>query len=176
MEISDCLGFVNVVCWSFRRKADHLKEQICACKDINGAETLAYQQQLRVCTTVAHTVRTIHACWLGLFQIVYQQVLTLDLEYALDQKVEQDLWNHGFKNNINKLQQLAKDKKVLTGGYQTLFIYFIVLSFHDSLPRLERQTQWMERTVLIVPWVRLWLLSYAFAQHMPNIWFGSTIS
>lgn len=47
------------------------------------------------------------------FQIIYQQVLTLDLEYALDQKVEQDLWNHGFKNNINKLQQLAKDKKVL---------------------------------------------------------------
>lgn len=46
------------------------------------------------------------------FQIIYQQVLTLDLEYALDQKVEQDLWNHGFKNNINKLQQLAKDKKV----------------------------------------------------------------
>lgn len=47
-------------------------------------------------------------------QIIYQQVLTLDLEYALDQKVEQDLWNHGFKNNINKLQQLAKDKKVRT--------------------------------------------------------------
>lgn len=46
------------------------------------------------------------------FQIIYQQVLTLDLEYALDQKVEQDLWNHGFKNNINRLQQLAKDKKV----------------------------------------------------------------
>lgn len=49
---------------------------------------------------------------LTFFQIIYQQVLTLDLEYALDQKVEQDLWNHGFKNNINKLQQLAKDKKV----------------------------------------------------------------
>jgi hypothetical protein len=60
-------------------------------------------------------------------------VLTLDLEYALDQKVEQDLWNHGFKNNINKLQQLAKDKKVLTNnlikftGYSSL--YFLSLSF-----------------------------------------------
>ncbi|VVC35938.1 Hypothetical protein CINCED_3A014859 [Cinara cedri] len=81
---------VSIAAVQTLKKADHLKEQICVSKDINSAETLACQQQLR---------------------IIYQQVLTLDLEYALDQKVEQDLWNHGFKNNINKLQQLAKDKK-----------------------------------------------------------------
>jgi len=45
-------------------------------------------------------------------QRIYQQVLILDLEYALDRKVEQDLWNHGFKNYIGTLQNLAKDKKV----------------------------------------------------------------
>lgn len=44
-------------------------------------------------------------------QRVYQQVLILDLEYALDKKVEQDLWNHGFKNFIANLQAIAKDKK-----------------------------------------------------------------
>lgn len=95
-------------------------------------------------------------------QIIYQQVLTLDLEYALDQKVEQDLWNHGFKNNINKLQQLAKDKKVRT------YLSYLTIAeslFHKNgfFPLLERQTQWMERTLLNVPWIRLWLLSYAFA-------------
>jgi len=57
-------------------------------------------------------VNSFESQFISTFQIIYQQVLTLDLEYALDQKVEQDLWNHGFKNNINKLQQLAKDKKV----------------------------------------------------------------
>lgn len=49
-----------IVYWIFsyilsRRKADQLKEQICASKDINSAETLAYQQQLRVFTAVATT-------------------------------------------------------------------------------------------------------------------------
>jgi protein SMG7 len=47
-----------------------------------------------------------------LLQRIYQQVLILDLEYALDRKVEQELWNHGFKNYIGTLQNLAKDKKV----------------------------------------------------------------
>jgi len=48
----------------------------------------------------------------SLLQRLYQQVLILDLEYALDRKVEQELWNHGFKNYIATLQNLAKDKKV----------------------------------------------------------------
>lgn len=42
--------FVNFFLFSLRfiRKADLLKEQICAARDINSVETLAYQQQLRV--------------------------------------------------------------------------------------------------------------------------------
>ncbi|KAL3276786.1 hypothetical protein HHI36_012152 [Cryptolaemus montrouzieri] len=44
-------------------------------------------------------------------QTVYHQALILDLEYALDKKVEQDLWNVGFKNHINALQELVRDKK-----------------------------------------------------------------
>lgn len=39
------------------------------------------------------------------------QVLVLDLDYALDQKVEQELWTHGFKNYIATLQSLSRDKK-----------------------------------------------------------------
>uniref|UniRef100_T1JIJ0 DNA/RNA-binding domain-containing protein n=1 Tax=Strigamia maritima TaxID=126957 RepID=T1JIJ0_STRMM len=44
-------------------------------------------------------------------QQLYQQLLIMDLEYALDRKVEQDLWNYVFKNQINTLQHQAKDKK-----------------------------------------------------------------
>lgn len=44
-------------------------------------------------------------------QSVYHQTLILDLEYALDKKVEVDLWNIGFKNHINVLQELVRDKK-----------------------------------------------------------------
>ncbi|XP_059482657.1 nonsense-mediated mRNA decay factor SMG7-like [Neocloeon triangulifer] len=41
---------------------------------------------------------------------LYQQVLLLDLEFALDQKAEQDLWNYGHKNFISSLQAQAKNK------------------------------------------------------------------
>ncbi|XP_015832940.2 nonsense-mediated mRNA decay factor SMG7 isoform X1 [Tribolium castaneum] len=44
-------------------------------------------------------------------QNIYHQALVLDLEYALDKKVEQDLWNIGFKNHISVLQELTRDKK-----------------------------------------------------------------
>lgn len=44
-------------------------------------------------------------------QKIYHDVLILDLEYALDKKVEQDLWNYCFKNYIASLQNSAKDKK-----------------------------------------------------------------
>lgn len=46
-----------------------------------------------------------------MFQI-YQKVLVLDLDYALDKKVEQDLWNVGFKQQIEALQSISKDRKV----------------------------------------------------------------
>ncbi|XP_071947798.1 uncharacterized protein [Antedon mediterranea] len=41
---------------------------------------------------------------------LYQQILVTNLEFALDKKVEQDLWNHVFKNQINILQRKVKDK------------------------------------------------------------------
>uniref|UniRef100_A0A5F9CCK3 Nonsense-mediated mRNA decay factor n=1 Tax=Oryctolagus cuniculus TaxID=9986 RepID=A0A5F9CCK3_RABIT len=37
-------------------------------------------------------------------------MLVTDLEYALDKKVEQDLWNHAFKNQITTLQGQAKNR------------------------------------------------------------------
>ncbi|XP_047536876.1 uncharacterized protein LOC125070900 isoform X2 [Vanessa atalanta] len=44
-------------------------------------------------------------------QKVYQKVLELDLDYALEKKVEQDLWNVGFKQQIEALQAISKDRK-----------------------------------------------------------------
>uniref|UniRef100_A0A8B9LR33 Nonsense-mediated mRNA decay factor n=1 Tax=Astyanax mexicanus TaxID=7994 RepID=A0A8B9LR33_ASTMX len=43
-------------------------------------------------------------------QDLYQKMLVTDLEYALDKKVEQDLWNHAFKNQITSLQSQAKNR------------------------------------------------------------------
>lgn len=43
---------------------------------------------------------------------IYQKVLVLDLDYALEKKVEQDLWNVGFKQQIEALQAISKDRKV----------------------------------------------------------------
>lgn len=74
------------------RQADDLKAKVSKkCDWLNCAEAWTDQQQL---------------------QNIYHQVLVLDLEYALDKKVEQDLWNIGFKNHISSLQELARDKKV----------------------------------------------------------------
>ncbi|XP_060940089.1 nonsense-mediated mRNA decay factor SMG7 isoform X2 [Limanda limanda] len=43
-------------------------------------------------------------------QDLYQKMLVTDLEYALDKKAEQDLWNHAFKNQITTLQSQAKNR------------------------------------------------------------------
>lgn len=73
------------------KKAEKLKEKVVNSQDLlNDNEAWLCQQQL---------------------QEIYQQVLILDLEYALDKKVEQELWSHGFKKYIATLQSLAKDKK-----------------------------------------------------------------
>lgn len=73
------------------KKADVLKEKVDSCCDLlNDGDAWVWQQQL---------------------QRIYQQVLLQDLEYALDCKVEQDLWNYGFKNYIGILQNMVKDKK-----------------------------------------------------------------
>ncbi|XP_054008743.1 uncharacterized protein LOC128892391 isoform X1 [Hylaeus anthracinus] len=73
------------------KKAEPLKDKVQRCKDLlNDSDAWVCQQQL---------------------QKIYQQVLILDLEYALDRKVEQELWNLGFKNYIATLQSQAKDRK-----------------------------------------------------------------
>ncbi|XP_039269297.2 uncharacterized protein LOC120344245 [Styela clava] len=43
-------------------------------------------------------------------QDLYRQLLITNLEYALDKKIEQELWNIVFKNHITALQQQTKDK------------------------------------------------------------------
>lgn len=76
------------------RQADDLKIKVNRkCDLLNSNEAWTDQQKL---------------------QTIYHQALVLDLEYALDKKVEQDLWNVGFKNHISSLQQMARDKKVST--------------------------------------------------------------
>ncbi|KAI4460147.1 smg-7 suppressor with morphological effect on genitalia protein 7 [Holotrichia oblita] len=73
------------------KQADVLKAKLCkSCDLLTDTEIWVNQQQL---------------------QTIYHQVLVLDLEYALDKKVEQELWTLGFKNQISTLQELAKDKK-----------------------------------------------------------------
>ncbi|XP_071560196.1 uncharacterized protein [Temnothorax nylanderi] len=73
------------------KKAEPLKDKVQSCKDLlNDNDAWVCQQQL---------------------QKIYQQVLILDLEYALDKKVEQELWSLGFKNYIVTLQSQAKDRK-----------------------------------------------------------------
>lgn len=68
-----------------------MKDKVQRCKDLlNDNDAWVCQQQL---------------------QKIYQQVLILDLEYALDKKVEQELWSLGFKNYIVTLQSQAKDRK-----------------------------------------------------------------
>lgn len=74
------------------RKADDLKLKVTKkCDLLNDSEAWTHQQQL---------------------QTIYHQVLVLDLEYALDKKVEQELWTLGFKNHISALQEQARDRKV----------------------------------------------------------------
>ncbi|XP_058791752.1 nonsense-mediated mRNA decay factor SMG7-like [Phymastichus coffea] len=73
------------------KKAEPLKDKVQRCKDLlNDNDAWMYQRQLRN---------------------IYQQVLILDLEYALDRKVEQELWNLGFKNYIAMLQSQAQDRR-----------------------------------------------------------------
>lgn len=73
------------------QKADFLKAKVIQkCDLLNDAQAWTDQQQL---------------------QTIYHQVLVLDLEYALDKKVEQELWAVGFKNHITALQEQVRDKK-----------------------------------------------------------------
>ncbi len=43
-------------------------------------------------------------------QLVLRKLLLSDLDYALDKKAEVDLWNYCFKDHVNHLQAVARDK------------------------------------------------------------------
>ncbi|CAD5115406.1 DgyrCDS4383 [Dimorphilus gyrociliatus] len=43
-------------------------------------------------------------------QDLYKKVIIMDVERALDNKLEQELWTHAFKNHINDLQAKTKNK------------------------------------------------------------------
>ncbi|XP_068424667.1 nonsense-mediated mRNA decay factor SMG7 isoform X2 [Clinocottus analis] len=76
------------LCASFLRQAEALKADMTDSK-LGAAEVWTSRQAL---------------------QDLYQKMLVTDLEYALDKKVEQDLWNHAFKNQITTLQSQAKNR------------------------------------------------------------------
>lgn len=88
----------------FIRKADVLKAQAA-----HANATL--QNDKGNCTNVLLNDSTTWSTRQELTNALHQ-VLVLDLDYALDQKVEQELWTHGFKNYIATLQLLSRDKKV----------------------------------------------------------------
>ena len=58
---------------------------------------------------------------------LYRQLLLADLEFALDRKVEQDLWNVCFKNYIGHLQTKIRDKRSSSsrGDSQLLLSWFL---------------------------------------------------
>ncbi|CAG5136359.1 unnamed protein product, partial [Candidula unifasciata] len=84
---------------------------------------------------------------------LYKKMLLLDLEYALDKKVEQELWNHAFKNQINTLQTQAKDRQnpkkaeaqaslnlflETASGFYLQFLQMICSTFKLDLPFRRR--------------------------------------
>jgi len=57
---------------------------------------------------------------------IYRNLLLLDLEFSLDKKVEQDLWNICFKNYISHLQTRIRDKRAnVRGDSQLLLSWFL---------------------------------------------------
>lgn len=92
-----------IISYNYFRKAEELKAKVSRHSDLlNNSEAWSDQQQL---------------------QTIYHQVLVLDLEYALDKKVEQELWTLGFKNHIAALQHLSRDKKVTKNSLQRFNLF-----------------------------------------------------
>lgn len=91
IQIENTKTFVNYSMFYVYRESDELKVKLSGKFDwLNSNEVWADQHKL---------------------QNLYHQALVLDLEYALDKKVEQDLWNIGFKNHISSLQEIVRNKK-----------------------------------------------------------------
>ncbi|XP_053739110.1 nonsense-mediated mRNA decay factor SMG7 isoform X1 [Synchiropus splendidus] len=89
-------------------------------------------------------------------QDLYQKMLVTDLEYALDKKVEQDLWNHAFKNQITTLQSQAKNRAnpnrsevqanlslflEAASGFYTQLLQELCTVFNVNLPCRVKSTQ-----------------------------------
>ena len=83
---------------------------------------------------------------------LYRDILITDMEFALDRKVEQDLWNFCFKNYISHLQSKVKDKRQtgradsqlllswfleFASGFYTTFLTEIQQKFQLDIPFLQ---------------------------------------
>lgn len=77
----------------------------------SAAQVLRQAEALKA--SVSDSNKGISETWVARQRLedLYKKLLLMDLEYALDKKVEQDLWNHAFKNHINSLQSQTKDKQ-----------------------------------------------------------------
>lgn len=77
----------------FCRKADVIKEQLTKFepKDFATLNVIALLKEL---------------------QHIYRHIFVIDINYALTNKIDQDLWNIGFKLCISSLQDLIKNKEV----------------------------------------------------------------
>ncbi|XP_012945114.1 ankyrin repeat and KH domain-containing protein mask [Aplysia californica] len=77
----------------------------------------AAAQIMRQADTVKNTMtesgKSLSELWVTRQKLedLYKRLLLVDLEYALDKKVEQELWNHAFKNQISILQTQSKDRQ-----------------------------------------------------------------
>ncbi|XP_013144220.1 PREDICTED: protein SMG7-like [Papilio polytes] len=122
-------------------------------------------------------------------QNVYQKILMLDLDYALDKKVEQDLWNVGFKQQIEALQAISKDRKnplrsegqamlswVLqaAAGFYLCLLHQICATFKLDLPFRRRASLLGIMLVYIACAVKVWLqwagLRGAAWRARPQLW------
>ncbi|XP_049884984.1 nonsense-mediated mRNA decay factor SMG7-like isoform X2 [Pectinophora gossypiella] len=131
------------------READELKQKILKFKSgtsmLQERSLWATQQQL---------------------QKVYQKVLVLDLDYALDKKVEQDLWNIGFKQQIEALQAISKDRKnPLRGEGQAMLSWvlqaaagFYLCLLHQICTTFKLDLPFRRRASLL-GWVEGWSAS-----------------
>jgi len=86
-------------------------------------------------------------------QDLYHQVILDDIDFTIDKKLEQDLWNYVFKNQINYFQKQIKDKKnsrrneaqaslffflEAARGFYTQLLEDIVLTYELELPFCQR--------------------------------------
>lgn len=76
-----------------------------------AAQVLRQAEALKA--SISDSSKGISETWVARQRLedLYKKLLLMDLEYALDKKVEQELWNHAFKNHINELQSQTKDKQ-----------------------------------------------------------------